>query len=460
MYSFLRKFLIAAYSFSSVVFEGTGQEYKSIFERVPAKKSGINFKNQLKEDQFNNILRYEYFYNGGGVTVGDLNNDGLDDIFFTGNMTGNKLYKNLGGLKFEDITKSSGIAGKDTWTTGVSMADVNGDGLLDIYVCYSGKKSPDSRRNELWINEGNFRFSEKAKAFGIDDPSNSTQGLFFDFDNDGDLDLYLLNHHIEVINELEFDRERNARHPYAGDKLFRNDGGQFTDISEQAGIKGSALGFGLAVIASDINQDGWMDLLVTNDYIEPDYLYINQGNGTFKDQLPQNLQHLSHFSMGADIADVNNDGLPDIFTLDMLPEDNERQKLLYGPENYEQYNLMIRRGFQHQLMRNMLHLNRGNESFSEIGQAAGISNTDWSWSALFFDANNDGNKDLFVTNGYYRDYTNRDFLKYKGDYYFKQAVAKEKADTLHLVTSMTSTPIHNYFFENQGNTRLDRKSVV
>lgn len=460
MYSFLRKFLIAAFSFSSVVFEGTGQEYKSIFERVPAKKSGINFKNQLKEDQFNNILRYEYFYNGGGVAVGDLNNDGLDDIFFTGNMTGNKLYKNLGGLKFEDITKSSGIAGKDTWTTGVSMADVNGDGLLDIYVCYSGKKSPESRRNELWINEGNFKFSEKAKAYGINDPSNSTQGLFFDFDNDGDLDLYLLNHHIEVINELEFDRERNARHPYAGDKLFRNDGGQFTDISEQAGIKGSALGFGLAVIASDINQDGWMDLLVTNDYIEPDYLYINQGNGTFKDQLPQNLQHLSHFSMGADIADVNNDGLPDIFTLDMLPEDNERQKLLYGPENYEQYNLMIRRGFQHQLMRNMLHLNRGNESFSEIGQAAGISNTDWSWSALFFDANNDGNKDLFVTNGYYRDYTNRDFLKYKGDYYFKQAVAKEKADTLHLVTSMTSTPIHNYFFENQGNTRFKNISFT
>lgn len=444
---FQTRILFAIFLLSSV--KGISQQFRSAFEKVPSKKSGISFRNQLKEDQQNNILRYEYFYNGGGVAVGDLNNDSLDDIFFTGNMTGNKLYKNLGGLKFEDITKSAGVAGKDTWTTGVSMADINGDGLLDIYVCYSGKKSPESRRNELWINQGNFKFTEKAAEFGIDDPSNSTQGLFFDFDNDGDLDLYLLNHHIEVITELEFDQEKNQRHPYAGDKLYRNDQGKFTDISESAGIKGSSLGFGLAVIASDINQDGWVDLLVTNDYIEPDYLYINQGDGTFVDQTASLLPHISNFSMGADIADVNNDGLPDIFTLDMLPEDNERQKLLYGPENYEQYNLMLKQGFHHQLMRNMLHLNRGKGVFSEIGQAAGISNTDWSWSALFFDANNSGQKDLFITNGYYRDYTNRDFLKYKGDYYFKQAIAKEKADTLHLVTSMSSTPVHNYFYENQ-----------
>lgn len=455
---FQTRILIAIFLFSS--FKGLSQQFRSAFEKVPSKKSGISFKNQLKEDQQNNILRYEYFYNGGGVAVGDLNKDGLDDIFFTGNMTGNKLYKNLGGLKFEDITKSAGVSGKDTWTTGVSMADVNGDGLLDIYVCYSGKKSPESRKNELWINQGNFNFTENAAEFGIDDSSNSTQGLFFDFDNDGDLDLYLLNHHIEVITELEFDQEKNQRHPYAGDKLYRNDQGKFTDISESAGIRGSALGFGLAVVASDINQDGWVDLLVTNDYIEPDYLYINQGNGTFVDQTSGLLPHISHFSMGADIADINNDGLPDIFTLDMLPEDNERQKLLYGPENYEQYNLMLKQGFHHQLMRNMLHLNRGKGIFSEIGQAAGISNTDWSWSALFFDANNSGQKDLFITNGYYRDYTNRDFLKYKGDYYFKQAIAKEKADTLHLVTSMSSTPVHNYFYENQGDITFKNLSFT
>lgn len=438
--------------------DSTAQKFQSKFEKLSPKKTGITFKNQLREDTQNNILRYEYFYNGGGVAVGDLNNDGLDDVFFTGNMTGNKLYRNVGELKFEDITKSAGVGGKNAWTTGVSMADVNGDGLLDIYVCYSGKGSPELRKNELWINQGNFKFIEKAEAFGIADPSNSTQALFFDFDRDGDLDLYLLNHHIQVINEMEFDAARNNRHPYAGDKLYRNDQSKFTDISDQAGIKGSALGFGLAVIASDINQDGWPDLLVTNDYIEPDYLYLNNGNGTFSDQMPTYFQHISHFSMGADIADINNDGLVDIFTLDMLPEDNERQKLLYGPENYEQYALMIKRGFHHQVMRNMLQLNQGGGLFSEIGQLAGISNTDWSWSALFFDANNDGEKDLFVSNGYYRDYTNRDFLKYKGDYYFKQAVAKEKADTLHLVTSMTSTAVHDYFFENSGNLQFQNSS--
>ncbi|MEP0711733.1 MAG: CRTAC1 family protein, partial [Algoriphagus sp.] len=428
------------------------------FEKVSNKKAGITFKNQLKEDEKNNILRYEYFYNGGGVAVGDLDNDGLEDLFFTANMADNKVYRNLGNWKFEDKTKAAGVAGKNIWTTGVSMADVNGDGFLDIYVCYSGKGKPAERENELWINQGNFTFTDEAKAYGLADPSNSTQGLFFDFDKDGDLDLYLLNHHIQVINELEFSDTKKIRHPYAGDKLFRNDGGKFTDISEQAGIKGSALGFGLAVISSDINQDGWLDILVTNDYIEPDYLYINNGDGTFTDQMPEYFQHISHFSMGADISDINNDGRPDIFTLDMLPEDNERQKLLYGPENYEQYALMIKQGFYHQSMRNVLQLNQGNGFFSEVGQLANISNTDWSWSALFFDATNNGKKDLFINNGYYRDYTNRDFLKYKGDYYFKQAVASEKADTLHLVTSMTSTPIPNYIFENTGNLDFTDKS--
>lgn len=442
------------------LFEGFSQDgFEAKFVQLKSKKAGVSFKNQLTENQINNILRYEYFYNGGGVAVGDLNNDGLDDIFFTGNMVPNQLYQNLGGLKFENVTKLGGVKGKSAWTTGVSMADVNGDGLLDIYVCYSGKGSVESRKNELWINEGDFRFSEEAEKFGIADPSNSTQGLFFDFDQDGDLDLFLLNHHIEVINELEFDEAKSIRHPYAGDKLYRNDSGKFTDISGEAGIKGSALGFGLAVIASDINQDGWLDLLVTNDYIEPDYVYINQQDGTFSDEMESYFSHISHFSMGADIADINNDGLQDIFTLDMLPEDNKRQKLLYGPENYEQYALMIRKGFYHQNMRNMLQLNLGEGNFSEIGQLAGISNTDWSWAALFFDATNDGYKDLFVTNGYYRDYTNRDFLKYKGDYYFKQAVAKQKADTLHLVTSMSSTPVHNYFFENQGNLQFRDQSL-
>jgi enediyne biosynthesis protein E4 len=431
----------------------------TFFETVSNRKSGITFKNQLKEDDKNNILRYEYFYNGGGVAVGDLDNDGLEDLFLTGNMVSNKVYKNLGNWKFEDKTKDAGLSGKDVWTTGVSMTDVNGDGLLDIYVCYSGKGAPENRKNELWINKGNFNFSEEAEAYGLADPSNSTQALFFDFDRDGDLDMYLLNHNIEVINELEFNEVKGIRHPFAGDKLYENKDGEFIDISEKAGIKGSALGFGLSVIASDINQDGWMDLLVTNDYIEPDYVYINQQDGTFKDEMKEYFQHISHFSMGSDISDINNDGNVDIYTLDMLPEDNERQKLLYGPENYEQYALMIQQGFHHQNMRNMLQLNLGAGYFSEIAQLSNISNSDWSWSALFFDATNDGNKDLFISNGYYRDYTNRDFLKYKGDYYFKQAIANEKADTLHLVTTMTSTPIHNYIFENDGDLQFQDRSM-
>lgn len=431
---------------------------KALFEPIPAKSSGIHFNNKLTEDKINNILKYEYFYNGAGVAVGDFNNDGLEDIFFTGNMTDNKLYQNLGDFKFNDITKTAGVAGKKSWTTGVSVVDINGDGLLDIYVCYSGNGNLDSRRNELYINQGNLTFKESAAEYGLDDPSNSTQAVFFDFDNDGDLDLFLLNHHIAVINEIEFDKAREKRHPFAGDKLFRNDNGKFVDISQASGIKGSALGFGLGVVASDINGDGWMDLYVSNDYIEPDYLYINNGDGTFTDNLTQYLQHISHFSMGLDIADINNDGLVDIFTLDMLPEDNKRQKLLYGPENYEQYALMVNRGFYHQNMRNMLHLNQDNGLFSEIGQLVGISKTDWSWSALFFDATNSGFKDLFISNGYYRDYTNRDFLKFKGDYYFKSAVAGTKADTLELVTSMSSTPISNYFFENTGNLQFENKS--
>jgi enediyne biosynthesis protein E4 len=421
-----------------------------VFDLLSSKKTGISFNNKLTEDAKNNILTYEYFYNGGGVAIGDINNDGLDDLFFTGNMVENKLYLNQGDFKFKDISNSSGTKGKTSWTTGVTMVDINGDGLLDIYVCYSGNGNLDSRRNQLFINQGDLTFREEAKTYGLDDPSNSTQALFFDFDNDGDLDLYLLNHHIEVINEIEFDQVRKIRHPFAGDKLFKNENGKYIDISEEAGIKGSALGFGLGVIASDINGDGYLDIFVSNDYIEPDYLYINNRDGTFTDVMSEMIQHLSHFSMGLDIADINNDGLVDIFTLDMLPEDNKRQKLLYGPENYEQYALMIKRGFYHQNMRNMLQLNQGNGLFSEIGQLAGVSNSDWSWSALFFDATNSGFKDLFISNGYFRDYTNRDFLKYKGDYYFKSAVAGEKADTLHLVTSMSSTPIPNYFFENEG----------
>ncbi|MCC5939033.1 MAG: VCBS repeat-containing protein [Lunatimonas sp.] len=431
---------------------------QQLFESQAPRRTGVRFQNNLTEDRKTNILTYEYMYNGGGVAVGDVNNDGLDDIYFTGNMVPNKLYLNQGNFKFKDITKDAGVEGKSAWTTGVTMVDVNGDGWLDIYVCYSGKGDPELRRNQLFINQGDGTFKDEAKSFGLDDVGNSIQALFFDYDLDGDLDMYLLNHNTGVINEIEFDAKRRDRNRFAGDKLFRNDGGRFVDVSQEAGIKGNSMGFGLGIAVSDITGNGYPDLYVSNDYQEPDYLYVNNGDGTFTESLTLYLQHISYFSMGSDISDINNDGLPDIFTLDMLPEENKRQKLLYGPENYEQYALMVMKDFYHQNMRNMLHLNQGGGFFAEIGQLAGISNTDWSWASLFADFDNDGWKDLFVSNGYYRDYTNRDFLKYKGDYYFAQARAKEPADTLHLVTSMTSTPVSNYLFRNNGDLTFENRT--
>lgn len=430
-----------------------------LFQSVSPAKSGISFKNMLEESPTSNVLTYEYFYNGGGVAIGDINNDGLDDIYFAGNMKPNALYLNQGNLKFRDIAASAGVSCNENWKTGVTMADVNADGLLDIYVCYSGKGDPEKRRNKLFINNGNLTFTDRAAEYGLDDPGHTTHASFLDFDRDGDLDMYLLNHNVVVIQEFEFSKAKKTRHPYAGDKLFRNDNGHFTDISQQAGIKGNPLGFGLGVTVADINQDGWQDLYISNDYIEPDYLYINNRDGTFTDRMMEYMQHISYFSMGCDVSDINNDALPDIFTLDMLPEDNERQKLLYGPDNYEHYALMVLNGFYFQNMRNMLHLNNGDGTFSEIGQFSRISNTDWSWAPLFADYDNDGLKDLFVTNGYYRDYTNRDFLKYKGDYYFEKGKAREKADTFHLVTTMTSTPVHNYMFKNNGDLTFRDNSL-
>lgn len=430
-----------------------------LFEALAPSKTGVHFRNTLTETPAWNVLTYEYFYNGGGVAIGDINNDGLDDVYFTGNMKPNALYLNEGNFKFREISEAAGVSCDEPWKTGVTMADVNHDGFLDIYVCYSGKAAPEKRRNKLFINNGDLTFTEKAAAYGLDDPGHSTQASFFDFDKDGDLDMYLLNHNVVVIREFEFAKAKQTRDPYAGDKLFRNDNGHFTDVSEQAGIKGNPLGFGLGVTVADVNKDSWPDLYISNDYIEPDYLYINNGDGTFTDRMTDYMQHISYFSMGCDVNDVNNDGLPDIFTLDMLPEDNRRQKLLYGPDNYEEFALMVLNGFYLQNMRNMLHVNNGDGSYSEIGQFSGISNTDWSWAPLFADYDNDGQKDLFITNGYYRDYTNRDFLKYKGDYYFQKGKAKEKADTFLLVNTMTSTPVHNYIYRNKGDLTFEDKSV-
>lgn len=421
-----------------------------LFTLLPAKHTKIDFNNEIKETGAQNVLGYEYLYNGGGVAIADINNDGLADIFFTGNMVPNKLYLNLGNCQFKDITRQAGIAGRKGWKTGVTIADVNADGLPDIYVCYSGRDA-GSRKNQLFINKGNLTFIDEAKKYGLDDDGCSTQAIFFDYDIDGDLDMYLLNHNIKAYKNVELSHLKTEYDSLAADKLYRNDDGHFVDVSKHAGISGNPISFGLGVAVSDVNNDGWPDIYVSNDYTEQDYLYINNANGTFTAREHYMLSHLSQFSMGSDIADFNNDGLVDILTLDMLPEDNRRQKLLQGQENYELYQQMATNGFHYQFMRNMLHLNNGNGTFSEIGQLAGISNTDWSWSALFADLDNDGNKDIFITNGYMRDYTNKDFLKYWGDYLVKQVVKRDSIDYMEIVKMMPSTMLSNYVFKNDGN---------
>ncbi|MBP6445845.1 MAG: VCBS repeat-containing protein [Saprospiraceae bacterium] len=432
---------------------------QKMFTTLSAAESGITFENTLPETPEANIITYEYFYNGGGVAAGDFNNDGLVDIYFTANLAENKLFLNLGNFKFKDITKSSGAGGKKGWKTGVSVADVNGDGFLDIYVCYSGDVDPQHRHNQLFINNGNLTFTDKAAPMGVDDSGHTTHAVFFDMDRDGDLDLYVLNHNIKNLRNFDAAFVKKMVDPDAGDRLYENVNGKFVNITQKAGIISNPLGYGLGVNIADINNDGWPDIYVTNDYVEEDYLYLNNQNGTFKECLKEQISHISNFSMGVDIADINNDGWQDIFTLDMLPEDNIRQKLLYAPDNYELYNNMVQNGFHHQLMRNMLQINNGNGSFSEIGQVAGVSNTDWSWSALFADFNNDGLKDLYVTNGYGRDMINRDFMKFYASERLKHLQGKTDNKMFKMLQTIRSTPLRNYIYENTGNYTFKDRSV-
>lgn len=447
---------------------------QTVFTKLSPKDTRVNFVNKIEENDSLHIFRYEYLYNGNGIGVGDFNNDGAPDLFISGNTVPNKLYLNKSGksqIRFEDISKKAKIEGNGTWSTGVSVADVNGDGLLDIYVCHSGfyRKLSD-KNNELFINQGIKNgvpvFKEMAVEAGLNAiGSQSTQAAFFDYDKDGDLDMFLLNHSNHSVNPFLNTREMRATpNPYFGNRLFENvsEGGKlkFKDVTQKAGIINNALNFGLSVIVADINQDGWPDLYTTSDYTEVDCYYVNNRNGTFTESLKKSFTHVSKFSMGADVSDFNNDGKPDVLTLDMLPEDNHRQKLLKGPDIYDQYHLLLDSGYYHQNMRNMLHLNRGSDAngdvkFSEIGQLAGVSNTDWSWTGLMADLDNDGWKDLFITNGYLRDFTNMDFLKYTvADEQMKE-VGKGNLNfkTYNLVRKMPSNKLKNYLFRNtQGSS--------
>ncbi|HSF55578.1 MAG TPA: VCBS repeat-containing protein, partial [Algoriphagus sp.] len=358
---------------------------------MDADSSGFHFTNQIQETAQANILTYQYFYNGGGVAVGDVNNDGLEDLYFTANQGQNKLFLNLGDLKFRDITLATGTGGREqAWSTGAIMVDINSDGLKDIYVCYSGDLPEETRRNQLFVNQGLDAkgipfFREMASDFGLDDPAFSTSAYFSDLDKDGDLDMLLLNHNPLLFNNLNanaFRKMIGTPDPMSSSKVYRNDSGKFRDVSGEIGIATGTLSYGLGASIADFNKDGWPDIYIGNDYSAPDYFYINQGDGTFVNQLETAFGHTSLYSMGVDAADINRDGNLDLISLDMLPEDNKRQKLLHSPENYEHYKLFQEVGLHHQLMRNMLQLNNGDGTFAEVGQAAGVAMTDWSWAPL------------------------------------------------------------------------------
>jgi enediyne biosynthesis protein E4 len=437
-----------------------------LFTRLPPGYTGIAFENRVEPTRDLNVFTYRNFYNGGGVATGDLNGDGLPEVMLTSNQHGNHLYLNKGHFRFEDITDAAGVAGKGTWATGATFADVNGDGLLDIYVCYAGNVAGKKRANELFINQGVDKagiptFKEQASQYGLADEGFSTQAAFLDYDRDGYLDMYLLNNSSRAASSFGLTNTRNVRDPFGGDKLFHNDGnGHFTDVSAKAGIFGSEIGLGLGVGTSDLNGDGWPDIYVSNDFFERDYLYINNHDGTFTDVLPRAMPYTSYFSMGMDIADVNNDGLPDVYTTDMLPDDEYRLRTTSAFESWEVYEAKVKNGYHHQFMRNMLQVNNGNSTFTDVGQMAGVARSDWSWSALIADLDLDGNKDIFVTNGLAKDVTSQDYVAFlASNQTLVSATRTGKVDFQALTNAMSSTRLSNYAFHNNGDLTFTNESA-
>jgi hypothetical protein len=426
--------------------------------------TGINFRNDVEDGSKDNSFLFRNFYNGGGVAIGDINNDGLADVFFTSNAGNNKLYSNKGNFQFEDISEKAGIIKDDKWNTGVVFADVNSDGWLDIYVCSSGNMSTGNRKNKLYINNKNGTFTESADAFGLGISGYSTQVSFFDYDLDGDLDCFLINNSPIPVNQLNYSNKRDLPEnewPVAdflkggGDHLFRNDDGHFIEVSKQAGIHGSLISFGLGVSVADINDDGYPDVFVSNDSYERDYLYINQKDGTFKDELEQWMQHVSFSSMGADIADINNDGYPDLFTTDMFPMGDHRLKTMGAFDNIDLFNAKLEAGFYYQYPVNCLQLNNKNGKFKDIARYSGVPATDWSWGALFFDMDNDGWNDIYVCNGVNRDVTNLDFMNFFADeVYHKMVLSGQKKEMDQLLKQIPRTPLPNKTFRNDRDLKF------
>ena len=440
-----------------------------LFTRMPPAYTGVRFENHLAETPEFNVFTYRNFYNGGGVAAADLTGDGLPELILTSNQAGARVYLNLGAFRFRDVTEKTGIRfkGSGAWLTGVTIADVDGDGRLDVYLCYAGNGTPEQRANELWINQGVGpdsvpHFKEMAAQYGVADRGYSTQAVFFDYDRDGLLDLFVLNNSPRPVVTFSNTNTRGVRNEYGGHRLYHNDGnGHFSDVSEKAGIFGSEIALGLGVVATDVNRDGWPDLYVSNDFFEQDYLYINNHDGSFTESIAREMPSISYFSMGLDIADVNNDGWPDVYTTDMLPEDDERLKKTSNFDQWDAYQQRVKNGFHHQFMRNMLQLNNGNGTFSDIGQLAGVARTYWSWSALIADFDLDGYKDIVVTNGIMRDVTSQDYIAYLGNGQTMRAVtAGRKVDYMKLINAMTSTRLPNYGFHNDGDLRFTNESAA
>jgi len=431
------------------------KEKDLLFDEMNGRDVGIDFVNRVTDTQELSILDYLYFYNGGGVAVGDINNDGLTDIYLVSNLENNKLYLNKGNFQFEDITVSAGVSGSSEWNSGTTMADVNGDGYLDIYVCAVVGINGFDGVNELYINNQDGTFTESAKKYGLNFESYSSTASFFDYDNDGDLDMYLLNHAVHSVNSFGPASIRDKRVYESGDKLLRNDKGKFVDVSEEAGIFGGYNSYGLGIATSDFNNDGFIDIYICNDFHEDDYFYLNNGDGTFSESLKQYFGHTSRFSMGSDVADINHDGFMDLITLDMLPEEEKVLKSSDGDEGLDILDLRIKKlGYHFQFSRNMLQINQGGENFLETALLSGVAATDWSWSALFEDYNLDGETDLFVFTGIPKRPNNLDYIKY-----FSNEEIQKKIDQTNLIDKealklMPSGNVKNYIFEGGSGIRF------
>ncbi|MBN8684576.1 MAG: VCBS repeat-containing protein [Chitinophagales bacterium] len=442
------------------------------FTLLDAKSTGVDFRNDLPYNDSLNCYLFRNFYNGGGVGIGDMNNDGLPDLFFCGNLSSNKLYLNRGNFKFEDITEKAGLSTKGVWTAGVALADINGDGLLDIYACKSGPPGGARRSNELFLNQGNDaqgvpNFKEAAAEWGLQFTGLSTHAAFFDYDHDGDLDCYLLNNSIRSIGGYDYrPGQRDKPDPDGGNRLLRNELAQgrpvFTDVTQQAGIYSSAIGFGLGVTVGDYDRDGWQDLYISNDFFERDYLYRNRGDGSFEEVLTRAMTETGKGAMGADMADLDNDGFPEIFVTEMTAPDERRYKTKAIFDDWNTYNLMRNTGYHRQFGRNVLQHNRGDGTFAELGRQAGVWATDWSWGALLADFDNDGRKDIFVANGIGKDLLDQDYLNFYSDPSAVGKLLKENpgAGIRKLIDAMPSEPVANYCYRNEGDLQFSNQAAA